>query len=650
MLKQLTLRCKMKNKPLKFNEMGSIHGRKGGGGSPRAPVEASDTLRNNTFVQSLELLGEGQINGLHTGDGRSIFINGTPLQNTDASYNFNGARFTVRTGTLSQTYIPGFESTTNTVTAGTTVTTSVPYTYTVSSINVDALRPTFIFGGGIKAQNTSNGDTNGSSVSYTISRKLTSSGTWVPFYTGVKSGKANSAYSWQIYIPRPTGTSGTWDIRITRNTADSVVASVVNSFAISQVVEIDEVKLAYPGYAYVGMSLDAQTFGNTIPTRSYLIDGVNIQIPNNYNPTTGVFTGLWSGSFVNGFSNDPAWVLYDLLTNPTYGCAAYGIISASNIDKFSFYNASVFNNALVNDGFGGTERRFTFDAAVTARTDMLTTLTMVAGMMNASLVHVNGLLTLNQDRPSTPSLIVNNSNVIDGMFTYHSTPLAGRTTSVNVAYSNKNNSYLPAIASVTADSTATSWLGFDAVSRFGFNPVNVAAYGATTQGQATRMARYMLYTDLHQTEIVEFSMGMYGLQINIGDIVSLHDYDYTNQQDSGRVVSSTATTITLDRPVIINGASSISVVLQDGVTYETHAITNGTGTYTTLTIAGTGTTLNQQTGVSGTATGGWTVNPAAKCLYNITTDIAPRAFRIVDIKQNGNTPEHIDFTGVLYIV
>lgn len=624
-----------------------VHNGGGGkGGGSKAAVEAADTLRNNSFITILELLSEGQINGLATDDGRSVLINGTPLQNADGSYNFNGAGYILRPGTLSQPHIPGFESTNTIVAIGQAVTTTNSVTYTVSDADIDAVRITFEFPNGLKAQDTSNGNLNGSSASMAIFRKLTSSGTYDAFWTNTKSGKSNSAYSFQIYVPRPFGTTGTWDVQIRRTSPDATTANIVNNFSVTNIVEINEVKEAYPGYAYIGMCLDARQFGASIPIRSYVVDGVNIQVPSNYSTSTYTFTGMWDGTFNTDFSDDPAWVLYDLLTNDTYGAGLYGI-TAAQIDKFSFYNASVFNNALVDDGNGETERRFTFNAAINQRSDMLSILMNVAGMMNATLAYVNGLITLIQDRPTEASFVVNKSNVINGLFNYKSTPLNTRTSIANITWTDKLNKYLPTVSHVPGDSTA-AWLPFDAVARYGFNPVNIGAYGATTEGQAIRAARWYIYTNIIQKEIVDFSMGLNGFQLNVGDVVSIYDEDYTNQIGAGRVNSATGNTITFDRPVVVSGTPTVSVVLPDGETYETHAITTGAGTWSTVNTASSGTFINQQTGVTGNVAGGWSNVSLAYCPYNVTSAIEPRTFKIVDIKQNSSNPMIVDFQAVLY--
>src|ERR1035437_563734 len=621
-------------------------GGKGGGGSSGA-VEATDTLRNNSFVNALELLSEGQINGLHTGDGQSVFINGTPLQNSDATYNFQGASYAIKTGSLSQTYIPGFASVNNTIGVVISVLQNSPVTQGISSSAVDAVRVTLTFSNGLKTQDTKTGNVNGGSVQYAVYKKIRSSNTWTVVVNETKTGKSNSAYSWQVYVPR-AGTGVNWDIKVQRITADASSSAVVDLMVLSSIVEIQEVKLAYPGFAYAGLTLDARQFGSQIPVRSYLIDGVNMFYPSNYNPSNGTFSGMWDATLLWGFCNDPAWVLYDLLTNSTYGAGLYGILP-SQIDKFSFYNASVFNNAQVGDGHGGTERRFTFNAAIAARSDMLTLLLNVAGMMNATLVYVNGLITLVQDRPTEASVVVNKSNVIDGLFTYKSTPLNTYTTAANITYTNKANNYLPVVTNITADATASAgWMGgINGVSKYGYNPTNIAAYGATTEGQAQRAARWYIYANLHQNEIAEFSMGLEGFRLKINDVVSLYDEDYTSKAGAGRVVSATSNTITFDRGLVVDGSSpSVSVVLPDGVTYETHAITGGS--YLTCTIANAGTTLNQQTGATGVATSGWTVIPTQGCVYNVTSVVAPRPFRIIDIKQNTANTGLVDVTGVVY--
>jgi predicted phage tail protein len=641
----------------KEKQYNDTEGAGGKGGSGGTPSQASDTLVTNEVIKILHLIGEGEVN-LYTGDGQSIFLNNVPLVNSNGSYNFGaynqatgdiglytGGGATAwewRNGAPSQTPMtnPAFPSASAIVsvnaeaTGGTAVplVAASPVVYDVSHANVDYALVAINFPNGI-VNVDSNGNIIGDSINITLDVKPHTSGTWVNVINTTIKAKSSASATIQYQVNNPV--PGTlWDIRFSRVTPDNSSSVRQNACYLFNVEEVQQITLPYNGIAYCGLALSANTIGGSnasIPVMSFLVAAGPIPIPSNYNPATHVFTGTWDGTFTTGVTDDPAWILYNLLTNQQYGCYLYGV-RAAMIDPWSFYNASVFNNVLVPDGSGGagTEPRFTFNAPIQNRQDMYVSLQQVAGMMNATFGMQNGLITLFQDRPvSTPAYLVTKANVIGSdpakpiYFTYTGNQLTDRTTAVNVTWTNASDlQYLPTTSSVT-DATG--------LTRYGYNPTDLAAFGATTEGQALRAGRYQLFTALNNTETVVFKVGIPGFIYALYDVFALYDDDYAGRATGGRVVSATLNTVTLDQPVIIDGASpKVSVLLQDGVTYESHPVTNGPGTYSTLTISGS-----------------WSVVPAQYCLYGVTSAIAPRPFRIVDMKYDSVTKE-VEVTANLY--
>jgi predicted phage tail protein len=623
----------------------------GGGGS-----NASDTLVTDEKVLILHSLGEGEIN-LVTGDGRSIFLNNIPLQNSDGSYNFGaynqvtgdtglytggGATYwETRNGSPSQTPMtnPAFPSASTIVPVnqeafgGTSIplVAPAPVIYSVSSALVDYALVDIEFPSGIQNVDGS-GNIVGDSVEIQLAVKPHASSTWVTIIDTTLNYKASQAADIQYKLDNPSPGS-LWDIRFSRVTPDNSNAKRSNQCFLKEVEEVQQIVLPYNGIALVGLALDAATIGGTnasIPTMSFLVSKGPIQIPSNFNPATNIFTGSWSGTFTTGVTDDPAWILYDMLTNPKYGAALYGI-TAAMVDKFSFYNASVFNNAQVDDGkgLGTTEPRFTFNAPIQNRQDMYQTFQQVAGMMNACIVMVNGLITIFQDRPTDASYLVTKANVLQSdatsptYFKYSSTALTDRITTVNVTYVNSLDvAWLPTTTSVK-DSTG--------LARYGYQVYDLSAFGATTEGQAMRAGRYYMYTTLYNTETVDYDTGIEGFNSNLYDVIDVFDDDYAGAAMGGRIISATPTSVTVDQPITISGSvSKISVKLQDGVTYETHTITNAPGTYTTFNISGV-----------------WSVTPTRYCTYGVTSAISPRQFRIIDLKYD-NVTKVVSVTAQLY--
>jgi predicted phage tail protein len=602
-----------------------------GGGAGRSAQEAANTLRSAATVRVVEVVSEGEIVGI-AGGAKGIYINNTPLQASDDSYNFPRAAWDYRVGLPNQDYMKGFSATQSEITIGTAITTSTPVSHTTSASTVDAVNVTMQLPQGLYIQDTTNGDLKGTTVSFVIEKKLTSSGSWLGATTYTIDGKTTTPYERQYRIDRPAGT-GTWDIRVSRTTADATLSSIRNNTTWSRMTEIQEIKdvtTEYNDTAVIGMAIDAETVGNQIPTRAYLVKGVKIQIPSNYDPVTRVYTGTWDGTFQTAWTDNTAWVLYDLITNDRYGLGEF--ITPNQVDKYSFYDAAVYNDAGIqytsggvyvsggiSDGSTGFEPRFTFNAVVSERQEAFRLLQMVAGAMRSTLVYFNGLITVIQDRPASPVKLITKANVIDGIFDYKSTGLFERHTAINVTYNDRTDRHLQHVTTIDA-STVTGAMSTSlaaAQTKYGYNPTDVAAYGATTESQAIRQGRWALDTELNQTEMAAWKMSLNGFDLMPGDIVKVYDEDYAATVGAGRIVSVSGTTVVLDRAVTLTSGSTIEVLLADGVTLESIGITQTSGTLSTVTVAS-----------------GFSQSVLAGADYIVTTTVAPRQFKIISVRQD----------------
>ncbi len=315
------------------------------------------------------------------------------------------------------------------------------------------------------------------------------------------------------------------------------------------------------------------------------------------------------------------WTLYDVLTNTRYGAG----VEPTDIDKQSFYDASRYCDEFVEytDANGDTtyEPRFTFDARIADRPEMLKLIKAVCGAMNANLVYWNGKFTLIQDRPTSVSKLITKANVIDGYFDRKSSGLFDRHTAVNISFNDKWDRYLERV--VTVEDSA-------AIDRYGYNTTDLAAFGATTEGQAIRAGRWLLDTELHQSEVIEFQMGLNGFDLPPGDVVAVYDEDYANTSGAGRVKSYTpgSTTVVLDRACTITPGSKITALLADGKTLEERSIT-GTGSLSTLTLSSAFSTALM-----------------ADADYVITSAVQAVPYRIVDVTLP--EPGRVGVKGVYY--
>lgn len=615
-----------------------VRGAKGKGGSSGGN-EAANTLRSDSVVKVQEVISEGPILGLTTNDAQSIFLDGTPLQNSDGTVNYYNFSWDFRTGTASQSAMSGFPDVENSITVNVNLTYEVSLTRTVSSGSIDAARVTLAFPNGLYTTNTSNGDISGNTVTYSIDTKLTAGSAWTTVANLSKSGKVMSAYEWDVLIPRPPGTTTQWDIRVRRTKADETSATTVSTINWAAYTEIQDLTESYPYTSVIGLAIDAQSTNGTIPVRSYLVDGLLIQYPTNYTPrhwnsTTSVwvpaaYSGTWNGTFTTGWCNNPAWILYDLLTNVRYGMGEF--ITPQMIDIYSFYSAAVYNDTLVNDYNGGTEPLYQFNNVISSQDDALKVLNAVAGSMASVLVVQGGKIHISQDRPASPVKLITKSNIKDGKFTRSSADLTTRYTACDVIWNDPSLQYLQ--NTVHFESTGNAGiiqeLGFDGIAAYGYNSQQIAGYGVTTYGQAMRLAMYTVYTSLVTPNLLSWTASYNQMDLSVGDVVTVYDEDYANQTGAGKVSAFNNYVITLDRAVVLNSSNSITYLAADGYTLVTASILQSNTTTNTISITNNG----------------FPLTPGFD--YVITSAISPQTFRIMSIKQ-GDTPNAVDIVASQY--
>ena len=322
-------------------------GSKAGGGSSHTPVEAPDSLHSISSARILDLISEGQVQGFAHGSSKAlqdIYLDGTPLQNADNSLNFKNVQVDSRVGTQSQDYIKGFSSVENETAVGTILHYGTQWTQSFSDLTLSAVRVRLAVPV-LTSTSTTTGDISGTSVGYKIELS-TDSGAYATVLTGTFNGKTTTEYDRSHRIDLPTATTG-WTLRVSRMTVDSTSSALVNAFSIASYTTIVDGKFAYPNSALVSVVVDASQF-NQIPVRAYDVKGRIIQVPTNYNPTTRQYSGTWDGTFQSLWTDNPAWIYYDLATNNRYGLGDR--ISASQIDKWGLYTIAQYCDGYVPTG------------------------------------------------------------------------------------------------------------------------------------------------------------------------------------------------------------------------------------------------------------------------------------------------------------
>lgn len=548
----------------------TVAGAGGGGGqkAPRTPVESPDSLVSIAYARIVDLIAEGEIFGLVNG-AESIFLDGTPLE-SDGVRNFNNVTYDTRTGTQDQAYIPGFAQIESEVSVGAEVTTAIPYVRTITNTELSAIRLNLNLPR-LAKQNLENGDLTGSIVQYAIDLAI-GAGAYTTIKTTSFNGKTTGGYNRSERIDLPPNSPDGWRVRIRRITPEPTSSNVVDAFAVASVTEIIDAKFRYPNSALVAMQIDAETFGGSIPVRSFDMWGRYMRVPSNYDTVTRTYTGVWDGTFVVAEKcNNPAWVYYDLLLNEFFGLGER--INASQIDKWGLYQIAQYCDQMVDDGKGGMEPRFTLNIYIQQRVDALRLLQDISSVFRGITYWGAGQAYVSADMPGDPVYTYTNANVLGGKFSYKGSKYSTRYSVAHVSWNDPSDSY----------KTKTEYVeNQDAVGRFGIRPVSLAAFGCTSQGQAIRAGKWALLTNLLETETVGFSVGLDGIRARPGQVVRLADNDRAGTRIGGRITASTINSVTVDSVGIVAPGDQISIVTPT-LTAEVRTIESIVGKVITVT-------------------------------------------------------------------
>lgn len=547
---------------------GAGGGGKDGGGSGHTPTETADNLRSKAFAQVLDAVCEGEIEGLVDGL-QSVYLDQTPLQNADGSFNFTDVTILSNPGTQSQSYVPGFSSIEAETPVGIEVKKTVSVTRQITNANTNAVRVTLTVPS-LTFQNPKNGDIGGSSINIAIDVQ-TNGGGYVEKINDVITGKTSSQYQ-RSYRIALSGV-GPWDIRVRRLTDDSTQSNLQNKTFFASYTEIIDAKLRYPNTALVGIKIDASQF-QSIPQRGYDLKLLKVQIPSNYNPVTRAYTGIWDGTFTVAWTDNPAWCFYDLLTNTRYGLGNY--VNTAQVDKWALYSAGVYCDGMVPDGFGGTEPRFTCNMYIQSRAEAFKVLQDMASIFRSMTYWASGSMTIAQDAPQDSVYLYTPANVIDGQFTYIGASAKARHSVALVSWNDPSDAYAQKVEYVEDT---------DAIARFGVVQTDIVAIGCTSRGQANRVGRWLLYTEQMESEAVAFKTGLEGAVARPGQIISIADPTRAGARRGGRVVTATTTSVSLDSPPGAATAGSTLSIIQPTGAVEVRNVSTVTGNIVVVATA-----------------------------------------------------------------
>lgn len=534
-----------------------------GGGSAHTPVEAKETSRSKQLVKIVEILSEGEVAGLANGM-KSVYLDNTPVQNNNNSYNFKNFSLQGRVGSQAQGVLGGFNTSEKEVSVGAQVKNNLPITRTITDSKVSRLRFT------IGVQSLSNIEENGDIKETEVNLAITIGGTVYPVTIfGKYSSQYLQQHTFKNLPPAP------FTIKVERLTADSNSQRLQNNTVWSSYTEVIDTEFTYPNTALIGVKFDSEYFGN-IPNRTYDLLGIKVKIPSNYNPKTRQYSGVWDGTFKIDWTDNPAWVLFDIVTNKRYGLG--NRLGEFGADKWTLYQVAQYCDQLVPDGFGGKEPRFTCNAWLTEQRSAYDVINDICSIFRAMPVWNGQQLTVVMDRPADPVWTYTNANVDESGFNYTFSAKKARHNAIQVEYADKDNSYERAIEYVSDD---------DSIRKNGLNVKKITAFGCTSRGQAHRTGLWLLQTEKLETKTVTFTVGAEGLMHVPGDIIKVADTYYAGTNIGGRVLAINGKKVTLDREISVNGNSYFSYINQNAK-HQDIKIISVKGSEVTLDQAPTG--------------------------------------------------------------
>ncbi|MCV2510139.1 host specificity protein J [Leclercia pneumoniae] len=546
----------------------AIRGRKGGGSKSRTPTEQPDDLQSIAKAKLLIALGEGEFGGGL--DGKSIFLDGTPLENADGSQNFSGVAWEFRSGTQAQKYIQGMPGTENEISVGTVVKSTVAWTHTFTNTQLSAVRLRLKWPSLFNQED--DGDLVGYSVKYAIDLQ-TDGGTWATVIDTAVTGKTTSGYERSHRIDLPQAGS-TWTVRLRKITADANSAKIGDAMTLQSYTEVIDAKLRYPNTALLYIEFDSSQFNGSIPPISCEPKMRVIRVPDNYDPATRSYSGTWTGSFKWAWTDNPAWIFYDIVVSDRFGLG--NRLTAENIDKWTLYQVAQYCDQMVPDGKGGsgTEPRYTCNVYVQSRNDAYTVLRDFAAIFRGMTYWGGNQIVALADMPRDIDYSYTCANVIDGVFNYSSSTTKTRYTTALVSWSDPDNAYADAMESVFEQ---------DLVTRYGFNQLELTAIGCTRQSEANRKGRWGILTN-NKDRVVTFTVGLDGMIPQPGYVIAVADELLSGKVTGGRISSVNGRVITLDRKPDAIAGDRLLLNLPSGAA-QSRTIQAVNGKAVTVTVA-----------------------------------------------------------------
>lgn len=541
-----------------------------GGGGSSTPTLVDDNLRSKQYYRVLDILTEGPIYGPVDQTYLSSFLlSGTPVTDASGNVSINGVSAAWRPGSATQTAITGFDTIEATTIVNADVTYDTPLVRTVSDVNVSRVRMNI--GVSSLVEQDSKGNQKNTSVTMVIETR-TGTAAWTTAKTVTITGKISGEYLEAHLVDVPE--TKPFDIRLRRITADSTSDLLNNGTVWNSFTEITDDSLSYPYTAVAGCVIDRDQYTDT-PTRTYHLRGLIVDVPDNYDPETRTYTGIWTGGFKSAWTNNPAWLFRALVKNTRYGLAKYA--GYVDVDDGTLYILSQFCDQEVDDGYGGKEPRITMNAYLTDASSARDVLDKIASACRGIALWDGMRFSMIIDNPADPVAVVTNASVVDGKFTYSSMKRSERYNAVVVSWTDPNNGWSASKEYVSDD---------EQISLYNYNETTLEAFGCTSRGQAVRAGKWLIESCKREYRKVSFQMARDAIAFMPGDIIEVADNNRAGTRLGGRIMSHSGAQITVDADVtsLAGSGDSMSIMGADGK-FAKHTISAVNGTVITLSAA-----------------------------------------------------------------
>ena len=577
-----------------------LTGRKGGSSKPKQPSIARDSLQSVATAKLLLAVGEGEF--AETPTDRDIYLDNTPLMDASGNVNFPNVKWEWRSGSVDQDYIPGIPSVENETTVNVELRSDTPWVRSVTNTQLSAVRLRFAWPALQKQE--SSGDVNGYRIEYAVDVS-TDGGAYQQVLLDAVDGKTTSRYERSQRIDLPAATTG-WQVRVRRITPNQNSSLIADTMLIAGLTEVIDAKLRYPNTALLYIEFSAEQFSN-IPAVTVECKARKVQVPTTYDPELRTYTGVWDGSFKSAWTNNPAWITYDISTNARFGLGKR--IKPWMVDKWELYKIAQYCDQLVPDGKGGQEPRFLCDLNLQSRSQAWTLLRDIGAIYRGMSYWAQGQLVSQADMPRTADFdyVFTRANVIDGKMTYGAASARTRYSRALVSYDNPANNY---------DTDVTGYSDAPLLRRYGDNPVELSAIGCTRESEAQRRGKWAVLTSV-QDRTITFATGMEGRIPLPGYIIPVADSLLAGREIGGRISAVAGRVVTLDRVTQAKAGDRLIINLPSG--------------------RAEGRTVQSVNGKAVTVTAAYSEAPEPELCWALDADdLAVQLYRVMSTKRDDN--------------